>query len=254
TPTANEDFTTWPVCPATPVCPDINNNVPSRKTLNCPTQCTVAEQLGTVDTLITNKYSSFTPAACPAGYSEVAQFNVGDEITQFPNSAYPNGFVATNIPSMAALAQYQNEGFACTPALGSSLSSGPNFTSCHTGSGPPGNLSTLATQTYGYSTAATGTVAYFWMWDNGTCFTNCGSSAQVEGSCSISWTSRRYQYYYVPVVCNGGAGFFDTGRQIPTSVACAQVQALWIKQNQAPAPSATPVQPPNKKNNIPRTG
>ncbi len=249
-PAAGEDFSQWTTCPATPACADINDVYPAGASAStCPTKCKVDRVLGTLES--TGRYTSYVPAACPVGYSQVGVFNVGIEVAQYPNPASPNGFTVENIPTVALAQQYVARGFSCTPASPTALTGGPSFSACHSGGGAPGKTQ-LSNAQGGWTTAATGTVTYFWLYDNSTCYTLCGTWAHSPGSCSLSTTDREYNYWYAPVVCNGGSGFFATGKTTPTSVACARVRPTWVPQNptitvptSAPTPLTGTVTSPN---------
>ncbi len=267
----NEQYGPFPMCPATLVCPDINNKIPAGTTLNCPAICTLTRSVG-IDPS-SNTITGTVDAVCPTGYVAINAFNMGKVPGAYgPNvPAQPtgdeneiiNGDLATTgipfpIPSMAS---YNN--YASHPNLFTCTLDGtpyPEPQQCITGINPPhsqppnnyliarSNNSPITgpLQVLPQSSTVSGVAQYtYWLQNDQTAvandpdgvnewceYSNCGASTRAHGCFwGAAGTMYWFQAAYQFVRCTINSGFITTSQSAPLSVTCARSQPTWLTPN-----------------------
>jgi hypothetical protein len=240
-PISNENYSNLPVCPVTPVCPDINENTPYGKTPNCPDSCTVTRsvQFKTVgyDAGAVNQIVSTTDAVCPAGYTGVATYNSAPEI-KFAETMQLAPYPVTNANYVA----YRNAGYTCTltPPIGAAIGNkyiqycnekppGLKVNDPHSSEyKPTDKITEYDTEIKGYE----GQYTYF----DTQCVAvnpfdpyNCNTG---PASCdSLGLHHRRNRYYYSYFQCTYPSGLYFTANMIPISIVCSHVRPVWQHLN-----------------------
>ncbi len=221
-PVSNEQYANLGVCPANPVCPDINGKTVNNAARNCPDFCTVdrvvnESTIGTIARIV-----STTAATCPSGYNVVGTFKVGPEILQ-NNSPAPAPYP---IDTVALYNEYRAAGYSCelvedsggwTEQCGGDAWNTSNFSTTLVANpylvGPTAKVGQYTTG---------GATSWTYCWNAfGTCALRCSGAG----------TRSKYMYNFKFVRCTPPPGLFYTSCTVPTSLVCAVRQPTWLKRN-----------------------
>lgn len=106
----NLDYSTLPVCPQNPICPDINGKYPPGGSIaTCPDKCTVTRKVQQHTVGPVTIIDNYIPAVCPLNFVKLADYNMQQEIATITNPR-----PITEIPDVPTLNRYRNAGFSCT--------------------------------------------------------------------------------------------------------------------------------------------
>lgn len=241
-----DDMSTLDVCPVNPVCPDINGKFPDgttsmtsqvcswdpaalkyscvntqSKMVTCPSVCTVTR---TVDqTTMPNgtvKINSSVAAACPPGYSAIAVYNVGKEIT-YQSNPPPAPFP---VPDMNTMKIYRDNNYNCTLVAQTTpfKSCGQQITTFTSGIDQVISNLTLVS---GMPTIISG-VGQWTYNSNAGCYLK-GSSCSIANPVCGDAFDMLYTYYYSFYKCTPPAGLYYTNNTIPTAVVCTVAKPVW---------------------------
>jgi hypothetical protein len=213
----SDKFPTLPDC-LSPVCPTIGQPV---NQATCPDYCKV-------DRVVNPTYPSVpivsvTPAVCPMGYSQIAEYNMQPEII-YNTSAQ----AVYNIPTLAQLHNYEIAGYKCLPNGSPYL-----YDVCTAANTPPVPLNTdVIVNSTGYAGQ------YMSISNNDLCYYNPPANCviQVAGSPKVGkvgctptsiyntwWTATVQQYICTPPTAN----LYYTSNFAPASVVCRSNRLQW---------------------------
>ena len=206
----NAQYSSLPACPATPSnCPDINGKGGDAST--CPDACTVTRNPQTLTPLPgTNRITvTVKEAVCPAGYSQVASYNVQNEATYQTNPP-----VVKPISGMSKYWSYVNAGYYCSTYGGQQESQ----EYCN-GAYTDGQVTDSVNNAGGYVVRVLNSY-------RSSCYCSafdCGATC----ACWVAGTNPRWTYRYYYMQCQPPAGLYLTGNTIPVSIVCVRPKTTW---------------------------
>ena len=244
---SNEAYSTLPGCPAPPVCPGINSSY--TPTAACPDYCTVTRISSPPPPALPQAAGQFlgvtatVDAVCPAGYVQVALYNLQPQIIQH---AWDNAFP---IPDMATYNRYVSNGYGCALDPGTThfvnygngnaiypggwFCSQPTCGWCNVPNDPQYPFGQLTVNsgafgsgvmqfTAGYVAAASGGTPFCWSTGTG-----CPDGWGLV-SCGV-WHKLAYVHNtYMYMRCTPPATtMIYTNNYIPVSIVCARQKLQW---------------------------
>ncbi len=216
----NERYSSLPLCPTTPLCPDINGNPPIGYTsTSCPPSCVVNRVVLPTPTqppAAPLPISSTTAAVCPVSYTAVATYRADKEIQAGPIPApFP-------IPNMETYRGYTSSWYDCT------YFTSPEYSATYCGSiDSKWLLATPMLINIGvgvYRSTNNTEICY----QNAAC-TGASTSYSYYSSphCPTSHPYVGITYSYTYMQCTSPPGLSYTANTVPTSIVCSHLTPTW---------------------------
>ncbi|GEM_PF-6041180 len=225
-PVTDEQYENLGVCPANPVCPDINGKTFNNAAVDCPDFCTVDRTV--VQDYIRNivRIISTVAAACPSGYSVVGTYKVGQEIVR-QNNPPPAPFP---IPNYDTYSNYVLAGYTCILIPQGPVvycgGNGGSYVSLVNPVLTPSSPAPIPPNLYigQFTSVVIDPVKYFQIQPY------CTAPGPPGGIPGFG-VDTKYTYTYAYLQCTPQPGLFYSGNLIPTSLVCAVRRATWQKAN-----------------------